>query len=294
MLSLMELFQVLLSHFHSDHYMGLSKNWNLPIYCSKITANLIVDILNVDPSLVSTLELNCPIMLTENTTVILYDANHCPGACIFLFTIYKDGDLTNDSIDNLIKYLHTGDFRANNNHISILKDVKLDILYLDDTYLNPSHKFPPQKQVLDAINSLAATLISGNKPQEIESKEDHKSSIALMTRWLNLANPLSKIIGRSPVKILFLVGSYTIGKERVFVSLAQSLQSKIYVSGRKYNVLSLLDDENITSLLTKNKTEADVHVVGMNQINKDFLLEYLSSFDSKKYTNVVMIKPTGM
>lgn len=30
-----------LSHFHSDHFMGLKKSFNLPIFCSQITGKIL-------------------------------------------------------------------------------------------------------------------------------------------------------------------------------------------------------------------------------------------------------------
>src|SRR5205085_7129327 len=46
-----------LSHFHSDHYIGLSASWcHGPIYCSQVTANLCRRQLRIDPKWVVELE----------------------------------------------------------------------------------------------------------------------------------------------------------------------------------------------------------------------------------------------
>ncbi|KAI4375737.1 hypothetical protein MLD38_013569 [Melastoma candidum] len=48
-----------LTHFHADHYGGLSKKWSHgPIYCTPLTACLVKMCLYVDPLLISSLELN--------------------------------------------------------------------------------------------------------------------------------------------------------------------------------------------------------------------------------------------
>ncbi|OMJ10760.1 DNA cross-link repair protein pso2/snm1, partial [Smittium culicis] len=103
-------------HFHSDHYGGLtSKFKNGMIYCSQITGNLVIDHLKVDPKYVCKLPLNWPILI-ENTLVTLIDANHCPGSVLFFFD-------TVGSIDGYPRerILHTGDFRACPEHITLIR-----------------------------------------------------------------------------------------------------------------------------------------------------------------------------
>lgn len=49
----------LLSHFHSDHYAGITKNWNHGvIYCSEVTAELVHLVLEVKREFLHPLELN--------------------------------------------------------------------------------------------------------------------------------------------------------------------------------------------------------------------------------------------
>ncbi|GMM38783.1 DNA cross-link repair protein [Saccharomycopsis crataegensis] len=75
-----------LSHFHADHYYGITKGWNNgEIYCSEITANLLALKYKINPSIIHPLKLNVTYELVDNLFITLIDANHCPGAAIILF-----------------------------------------------------------------------------------------------------------------------------------------------------------------------------------------------------------------
>ncbi|KAF4750585.1 DNA cross-link repair 1A protein, partial [Perkinsus olseni] len=78
------------------------------IYCSPITAELVTQVVGVDASRVVKLEMGRPTEI-GGVQVTCIDANHCPGAVMFLFC-GAGGWLG----------LHTGDFRASS---SLLKTV---------------------------------------------------------------------------------------------------------------------------------------------------------------------------
>ncbi|OMO84812.1 DNA repair metallo-beta-lactamase [Corchorus capsularis] len=155
-----------LTHLHADHTQGLTSTWNHgPIFCSRLTAKLfpfkfpnfrlsVLRILDVDCW--HTLSLTSPSSGSETTVqVMAIDANHCPGGVMFLFR-GEFGCL-----------LNTGDFRWEKNCersklarkmlVDALKDDVVDVLYLDNTYCNPSYEFPSREvatqQVVDIINS---------------------------------------------------------------------------------------------------------------------------------------------
>ncbi|RQM30211.1 hypothetical protein B5M09_000303, partial [Aphanomyces astaci] len=88
-----------LSHFHSDHYTGLSKSFSAGvIYCTAVTAKLVLLCLGVNKKYIHPLPLNQPHVLADQQgQVTLIEANHCPGAALFLFQLR--GGKT---------YLHTG------------------------------------------------------------------------------------------------------------------------------------------------------------------------------------------
>ena len=78
-----------LTHYHGDHMVGLRKRWGgKPIHCTATTAALLkVGKLVAETSL-------APLAMDETVSVRLSDrsvrvtpleANHCPGACMFLF-----------------------------------------------------------------------------------------------------------------------------------------------------------------------------------------------------------------
>ncbi|PQQ10934.1 DNA ligase 6 isoform X5 [Prunus yedoensis var. nudiflora] len=76
-----------LSHFHSDHYGGLSPNWAKGIvFCSQTTARLLNEVLKVSSLFVVALPLDEAVVI-DGCEVVLIDANHCPGAVQFLFKV---------------------------------------------------------------------------------------------------------------------------------------------------------------------------------------------------------------
>lgn len=85
-----------LTHAHTDHTVGLTALWNLgTIYCTKITAALITRKIGVDPGRIVILEVGSVYSIGLDHTqgerggvtakVTVFDANHCPGAAMFLF-----------------------------------------------------------------------------------------------------------------------------------------------------------------------------------------------------------------
>ncbi|KAI7981197.1 5' exonuclease Apollo [Camellia lanceoleosa] len=145
-----------LTHLHADHTNGLSSTWKQgPLFCSRITAKLfsskfpgfklsllrILDIgqWNSIPLVSPTTELNTTV------DVIAIDAHHCP---VWVHALYR------------IFIWETTSKRAEIGKsmlLSALGNDKVDILYLDNTYCNPSYSFPSREvaaqQVVDVIAS---------------------------------------------------------------------------------------------------------------------------------------------
>jgi hypothetical protein len=159
-----------LSHFHSDHYTRLASNWRHgPIYCSKVTANLVIQQLRVDPQWVKPLPMDVECQIeNSNVTVTLIDANHCPGSAILLFKVPQPNG------NGHLRYLHTGDFRAAPKmclHPQIIQPANphIDILYLDTTYLDPRYAFPAQEESVMAACQIVMQRVM--KEKEIEDDD---------------------------------------------------------------------------------------------------------------------------
>lgn len=74
-------------------------------------------------------------------TVTLFDANHCPGSVMLLFSGYF-GDI-----------LYTGDFRYQPNMFDSFNLPPIDVLYLDNTYCSPKCIFPSRENATERILS---------------------------------------------------------------------------------------------------------------------------------------------
>lgn len=140
----------------------------------------------------------CSIKEKPGATVRLIDANHCPGAVLFLFTFEEN--------QKQLRYLHTGDFRANPRmcvHPSLRQPI--DIVYLDTTYMNPKHVFPPQSETIAA----ACEIVMEYSLQDDNDEDHHRTE--------NLVAPMNTKHARFPKDLLVVVGSYALGKEKIFL-----------------------------------------------------------------------------
>lgn len=187
-----------LTHFHSDHYGGMTSNWNHGlIYCSVTTANLCRTRLGVDPQWLRPLPMEVAVAVPDSGGVMVtcIEANHCPGSCLFLFEGPQTAQLLSRNhaspyigTGRIFRYLHCGDFRASpvhTNHPSIAGK-KLDIIYLDTTYCNPRYCFPAQDQVIEACAELVRRMVPEEqleanraaikKEQDEEQQEDWRTA----------------------------------------------------------------------------------------------------------------------
>ncbi|KAM8837604.1 DNA cross-link repair 1A protein isoform 2-T2 [Spinachia spinachia] len=235
-----------LTHFHSDHYGGLTKKSTLPIYCNRITGNLVKSKLRVAEQYVHVLPMNTKVTV-EGIKVILLEANHCPGAAMLLFFL-PDGQTV----------LHTGDFRADPSMETYpeLLGCRVQTLYLDTTYCSPEYTFPRQQEAIDFAANTAFELVT--------------------------LNP----------RTLVVCGSYSVGKEKVFLALAGVLGSKVCLSRDKYNTMCCLESEQVRQRITTDWKAAQVHVLPMMQLSFKKLRDYLARF-SGRYDQLVAFKPTG-
>ncbi|XP_071776022.2 5' exonuclease Apollo [Centroberyx gerrardi] len=141
-----------LSHMHSDHTVGLTSTWsNRPIYCSPVSATLLRLKLQVKEQWIHPLELDEPYMLPlddigkERMTVTLMDANHCPGAVMFLFQGYFGS------------ILYTGDFRYTPSMLRepcLRTNTTIDVLYLDNTNCDPTRTLPSRQRAIQQIKEI--------------------------------------------------------------------------------------------------------------------------------------------
>ena len=305
-----------LSHFHSDHYIGLTSLWcHGPIYCSKVTANLMRQQLRVDPKWVVPLEFEKKVEIpnTKGVSVTMLPANHCPGSSLFLFE--KVIGKSSKGAPKLNRILHCGDFRAcpaHVNHPLLKPDVVdaitgqtnrqiIDACYLDTTYLTPKYAFPPQSDVIDACAqmcvSLSKEIVDSNDSWE-KAKVERAGSA--MTRFLEKPNPEETITkpedeDKKPTirgQLLVVIGTYSIGKERICLGIAKALKSKIYASPAKMRICKCLEDGELNALLTSNPLDAQVHMQTLMEIRAETLHDYLVTYKGH-FSRVVGFRPTG-
>jgi DNA cross-link repair 1A protein len=156
--------------------------------------------MQVRPNRIHEIAFNSPFRLGSYTITFL-PANHCPGAALILFEHPARASV-----------LHCGDCRYSRTIFQAYAQLRVlqnrVILHLDTTYCSPEHSFPPQDEVVREVVRLCST--------------SQQASLAA---------------GKQPP--LFVFGSYTIGKERLFLevrlrevarSIARNTRPRVIVS----------------------------------------------------------------
>ncbi|KAI1637322.1 DNA repair metallo-beta-lactamase-domain-containing protein [Biscogniauxia mediterranea] len=316
-----------LSHFHSDHYIGLTANWSHgPIYCSKVTGSLIKNQLRTATKWIKELEFEEKVEVpgTEGVTVTMLPANHCPGSSLFLF----EKTIGKGSSPRTQRILHCGDFRACPAQVTHpllkpetvdaisgkVKQQKIDVCYLDTTYLNPRYSFPPQDDVIQAcaefcksiagdpsaadraLNKVKRERGSTTVSQFFQKEDDDTSppttTAADDTDGAEGKSSNSKGQAGPKNRLLVICGTYSIGKERICIAIAQALQTKIFASPSKIKICSQLGDPELTALLTSNPLEAQVHMQMLMEIRAETLQDYLNGY-KPHFTRIVGFRPSG-
>ncbi|KAF9616057.1 hypothetical protein IFM89_028523 [Coptis chinensis] len=155
--------------------------------------------------------------------------------------------------------LHTGDFRFSEEMAKVLtlQSCAVQTLILDTTYCNPQYDFPKQEAVIQFVI-------------EAIQAEDF--------------NP----------KTLVLIGSYTIGKERLFLEVARCLRKKVYVGAAKLHTLRCLEfPEEDMKWFTSNEKESHIHVVPLWTIASFKRMKHISNQYLGRFNSIVAFSPTG-
>lgn len=254
-----------LTHFHSDHYGGITKKWCYErvfkdgddfedeskykkiIFCSTITAKLLSLRFRIDPKFIMPLETNRRYLIqsfdtdveTEDGFIQTDDlmlpglfvtpitANHCPGSVIFLFE-----SLSNNG--QRLRVLHCGDFRVNREILDHPKLMAFHItnqgeLCLDKVYLDTTYMSPsynfPKQE-------LVCNTVSDMFYDLIYSQGETETTDSLFTTWFGVLKQsrITDFITKrdnqyKKKKFLVLIGTYVIGKERLAISILQRLNN---------------------------------------------------------------------
>lgn len=223
------------------------------IFLSTFTGRLVVELIKVSEQYIQWLDINVPIIV-DGVEVTALDANQYVCSFIISFPFHYYFILFAYFFTSLVLscpgavmflfklksgkcILHTGDFRASaemeeypefwNNNI--------DSIYLDTTYLSSRYAFFTQSDSISVILQYCRDFI--------------KSSTS------------------SSGKHLIICGAYKIGKEKVWLRIAQDFNLKVWIDDERHKVMQCIENDEINAVLTRHAKDANIHVLPLGSIS---------------------------
>ncbi|EQC36247.1 hypothetical protein, variant 1 [Saprolegnia diclina VS20] len=242
-----------LSHFHSDHYGGLGRSFSAGIIYCTPTTARLVQL-----CLGVDKKYLHPLPLHQPYLL----ADHKAQMTFIDANHCPGAAIILFQFQSGKTFLHTGDFRYDpsmllNSYLSPFTNPtqRLDGVYLDTTYCDTQHCHPTQAVAIAEAKRLV-DLHQNDRP-------------------------------------LFLVGSYSIGKERLFMDVAAHLDCKVFVERAKLSLLSCFEwPESALRRLTTESSTTNLHVVPMNHLNFDGMRALLAKH-RLRFRKVIALQPTG-
>ncbi|EPT05368.1 hypothetical protein FOMPIDRAFT_1111639 [Fomitopsis schrenkii] len=171
----------------------------------------------------------------EVVTVTLFDANHCPGAVMFLIQGCRG------------TVLHTGDFRAEPWFLeSINKNPFLQPFLFAREMLEGRERREQSNnvlQTLDAIHLDTACLLT---TIDVPTKDEATSGLVSLMMLL-------------PRETLFFINSWTWGYEDILKAVARSFNSQIHVDRYKFGVYNNISDPFLRRIITSDAASTRFH-----------------------------------
>ena len=301
-----------LTHFRYDYYIGVTSQWDKPIYCSSITAKLMKHMLNIKHDVIHELPMNQRIEIPDSnpvTFVTLFDAkNHIKGSVNLLFEItnhrkiqisnksnnhnHKDKTVTINGQKNLSMHNWLIPYKGKENENNDRnKNKNIEVMYKDlycgDFHFDGTEKYQILKDIKIRNLYLDTTFC--------HPKYKYISEMNLFEKIKDMIDQIfiKKVDGE---KICFIFGIQFIERIKLLMYLAKNYNQKIFVNRTKKRLIDLLefeDDDNERFTVLRNDAK-QFQTLAINNITFKNLNKLLEADDEcDQYIGIKLVKPKG-
>ncbi|CAK9784535.1 unnamed protein product [Cutaneotrichosporon oleaginosum] len=171
----------------------------------------------------------------------------------------------------------------------------------------PEEAYPPEEDIKpdikpDVVEEDLRVVVKGEtKPDMKPDIKPHPAAVAydilersvtMMEGWLKKHPSMEGKAPKPKGRVLVLVGTYSIGKERIVKAIARALDSKIYADERKRGIIRAQADPELHAMMGDDPRECQVHIVPLWNVQLERLEPYLDMLHPH-FERVLAFRPTG-